>query len=280
MNHDPVNVDTRVAEGFGDEWKRFDQSCLSDGVQAQMFAAYFEVFPWAALPAGAVGADFGCGSGRWAARVAPRVGKLYCIDASAQALEVARKNLREMNNCEFLCASVGNMPVGEASLDFAYSLGVLHHIPDPASGLASCVRTLKSGAPFLLYLYYKIENRPAWYRALWTVSDWARRAISKLPGSARYAASQLVAMLVYWPLARVARLAGRLGMESRNLPLQYYADKPFYVMRTDALDRLGTRIEWRFSQVEIRALMQRAGLTNVTFSSRAPFWCAVGYRRN
>lgn len=278
MNREPVNLDTRVAEGFGDEWTRFDQSCLSDDVQAQMFASYFEVFPWAMLPAQAVGADFGCGSGRWAARVAPRVGKLYCVDASPRALEVARRNLHETSNCEFLCTSVGNMPLGEASLDFGYSLGVLHHIPDPAAGLASCVRTLKPGAPFLLYLYYKLENRPWWYRALWAVSDWGRRAISKLPNFARYLTSQLVAIVAYWPLARIARLAARLGLDSRHVPLQYYADKPFYVMRTDALDRLGTRIEWRFTQAEMRALMQRAGLTNVTFSSRPPFWCAVGYR--
>lgn len=278
MSHEQTNLDRRVAEGFGDEWARFDQSCLPEDVRAQIFDSYFEVFPWATLPAGAVGADFGCGSGRWAARVAPRVGKLYCIDASAQALEVARKNLRDMKNCEFLCASVGNMPVREASLDFGYSLGVLHHIPDPAAGLASCVRTLKRGAPFLLYLYYKMENRPGWYRAVWAVTDCARRIISRFPYSARYITSQIVATVAYWPLARAARLAAGLGIDNRHFPLEYYADKPFYVMRTDALDRLGTRIEWRFSQADMRALMQRAGLTNVTFSGRPPFWCAVGYR--
>lgn len=278
MGQEPTNVDARVAEGFGDEWSRFDQSSLSADVRAEMFAAYFEVFPWAVLPAGAVGADFGCGSGRWAAGVAPRVGKLYCIDASAQALEVARKNLREMSNCEFLCTSVGSLPIGKSSLDFGYSLGVLHHIPDPAAGLASCVRTLKPGAPFLLYLYYKMENRPAWYRALWRVTDWGRRVISRSPNSIRYGISQIVALLAYWPLARAALLAARLGIDSRNFPLHYYGDKPFYVMRTDALDRLGTRIEWRFSQAEMRAMMQAAGLTNVTFSGRPPFWCALGYR--
>lgn len=278
MNREPVNVDARVAEGFGDEWTRFDQSGLADHVQAEMFTSYFEVFPWAVLPAGATGADFGCGSGRWAVRVAPRVGKLYCVDASAGALEVARRNLREMRNCEFLCTSVGSMPIPDGSLDFGYSLGVLHHIPDPMAGLMSCVRTLKPGAPFLLYLYYKMENRPSWYRAVWAVTDWGRRVVSRLPNSARFVTSQAVATFVYWPLARAAQLAARLGVDSRNFPLQYYANKPFYVMRTDALDRLGTRIEWRFSRAEMEMLMRRAGLTNVTFSSRPPFWCAVGYR--
>lgn len=272
------NVDDRVAAGFGDEWTRFDQSALSESIQAEMFASYFSNFPWANLPADAVGADFGCGSGRWALRVTPRVGRLYCVDASAEALEVARRNLRDMKNCEFICASVGNMPIPPSSLDFGYSLGVLHHVPDPAAGLASCVRTLKPGAPFLLYLYYRMENRPLWYRGLWALTNALRGLISRLPKSLRYITSQIIASLVYWPLARAAALAARLGIDNRNFPLSFYADKPFYVMRTDALDRFGTRVEHRFNRKDMCALMRSAGLTNVSFNERPPFWCALAYR--
>jgi len=275
---DSINVDDRVAAGFGDEWSRFDQSTLSATTQAEMFASYFANFPWSGLATGAVGADFGCGSGRWALRVAPRVGKLYCVDASPQALEVARRNLRGVENCEFICASVGNMPIAPKSLDFGYSLGVLHHIPDTAAGLASCVRTLKPGAPFLLYLYYRMENRPIWYRGLWSLTNALRGLISRLPKFPRYVASQMIASLVYWPLARAAGLAASLGIENRNFPLSFYADKPFYVMRTDALDRFGTRLEHRFSRPQMDALMRAVGLTNVSFNDQPPFWCAVGYR--
>lgn len=278
MSRDSLNVDDRVAAGFGDEWNRFDQSALSESIQAELFASYFLNFPWSELATDAVGADFGCGSGRWALGVAPRVGKLYCVDASPQALEVARRNLREMDNCEFFCASVGNMAIPASSLDFGYSLGVLHHVPDPAAGLASCVRTLKPGAPFLLYLYYRMENRPIWYRGLWTLTNALRGLVSRLPKFPRYIVSQIIASLVYWPLARAAGLVARLGLESRNLPLSFYANKPFYVMRTDALDRFGTRIEHRFNRSEMSTLMRAAGLTNVSFSDRPPFWCALGYR--
>lgn len=273
-----ANVDERVTAGFGDEWSRFDQAGLSENIQEAMFSLYFSNFPWSQLAAGAVGADFGCGSGRWALRVAPRVGKLYCVDASAEALEVARRKLRDVQNCEFLCASVGNMPIPPCSLDFGYSLGVLHHIPEPGAGLASCVRTLKPGAPLLLYLYYRMENRPIWYRGLWALTNALRGLISRLPESPRYIVSQVMAALVYWPLARVAALAASIGLENRNLPLSFYADKPFYVMRTDALDRFGTRLEHRFSRSEMCALMNAAGLTNVTFNAHPPYWCALGYR--
>lgn len=278
MRREERNVDDLVTAGFGDEWRRFDQSGVPGHVQDEIFDSYFSNFPWSRLGAEAVGADFGCGSGRWALRVASRVNRLYCVDASAEALEVARKNLQGMRNCEFIHASVGNMPIEQSSLDFGYSLGVLHHIPDTAAGLENCVRTLKPGAPFLLYLYYRFDNRPLWYRGLWRASDGIRRLISKLPRAARYISSQVLATLLYWPLARAALLADRLGIDSSNWPLHFYAGKPFYVMRNDALDRFGTRIEKRFTRAEIITLMRAAGLGNIAFNEHAPFWCAVGYR--
>ena len=50
-------------------------------------------------------------------------------------------------------------------------------------------------------------------------------------------------------------------------------------MRTDALDRFGTRLEQRFTQRQIKNMMEQAGLENIQFSSEVPFWCAVGYRK-
>ena len=93
----PHNIDEQVVAGFGDEWSRFDQSHLDDVELRQMFDNYFNIFPWESLPDGAVGFDLGCGSGRWAKLVAPRVGHLHLIDPSA-AIEVARRNLGVQKN--------------------------------------------------------------------------------------------------------------------------------------------------------------------------------------
>src|SRR5690606_14689030 len=128
------------------------------------FARYFAIFPWDDLPANAEGFDLACGSGRWARVVAPRVRRLHCIDASERALAVAARNLRDVNNCEFDHATVDRIPLADASADFGYSLGVLHHVPEPAAAIRACVRKLKPGAPLLLYLYYALENRPKWFR--------------------------------------------------------------------------------------------------------------------
>lgn len=271
------NLDQQVVAGFGDEWSRFDQSALSDAELRRNFDEYFAIFPWDALPENAVGFDLGCGSGRWSKLVAPRVGRLHLIDPS-DAIEVARRNLAGLSNCEFHRAAVDDIPLDDESCDLGYSLGVLHHVPDTEAGLRSCVSKLKRGAPMLVYLYYNFDNRPAWYRYVWRISDVGRRAISGLPSSLRLAVSQIIAGAVYFPLARGSRLVEMAGFSVGSFPLSQYRNKSFYTMRTDALDRFGTRLERRFSKNEIQTMMERAGLENITFADTA-FWTAVGYKK-
>jgi SAM-dependent methyltransferase len=269
------NLDAEVARGFGDEWTRFDQSALSEEDRARIWHDYFDIFPWQSLSPDARGIDVGCGSGRWAALVAPKVGRLLCIDASADALEVARGNLATLPNVQLAEASVESLPVEDASQDFIYSLGVLHHVPDTAAAVRSVAAKLKPGAPLLLYLYYNFENRQAWFRVLWRISEFVRAAVSRSPHGARYVVSQILAAWVYWPLARAARLAEQAGLAVDSWPLGYYRDKGFYVMRTDALDRFGTRLEKRFSRSDIVAMLQAAGCVEPVFSTHAPYWVVV-----
>ena len=274
-----ANVDPATVEGFGAEWKKFDFSSAGHRDADELFEDYFSLFPWDQLPPDAVGFDVGCGSGRWAVRVAPRVGLLHCVDASAEALAVAESNLSGFDNCRFHHATADEMPLPDRSMDFGYSLGVLHHVPDTAAALAACTQKLKPGAPFLVYLYYALENRPLAYRALYRLSDVVRRRVSGMPWSRRYAVSQLIAAGVYLPLARSAALLERVGLNVENLPLAGYRRRSFYVMQNDALDRFGTRLEQRFRREEIEAMMRQAGLEKIRFREAPPYWCAIGHRR-
>jgi hypothetical protein len=80
-------------------------------------------------------------------------------------------------------------------------------------------------------------------------------------------------------MGRIAKILETCGIRSDSFPLSYYRDKTFYVMRTDALDRFGTRIEHRFTKPQIRTLMETAGLERIEFSDVRPYWCALGYKR-
>jgi SAM-dependent methyltransferase len=154
--------------------------------------------------------------------------------------------------------------------DFGYCLGVLHHTPDPQIGLNNAVKALKPGGQFLLYLYYALETRPWWFRLVWKTSDLPRKMISRSPFALRRALTFPIAAFVYWPLARL----GRSGWPLWDI----YHDKSFYTMRTDALDRFGTRIEHRFTRDQIRSMMEGAGLTQIRFSDERPYWVAHGIK--
>ena len=100
------NLDADTVRAFGDEWQRHNQSALDGEEHVEIFNQYFAVFPWHILPKNSEGFDMGCGSGRWAKLVAPRVGRLHCIDAAEPALAVARKNIVEFENVDFEFSSV------------------------------------------------------------------------------------------------------------------------------------------------------------------------------
>lgn len=272
------NLDAQTVDGFGEEWSAFDQSRVASVEQRQMFERYFKIFPISELSV-AEGFDLGCGSGRWAALLASKVGKLHCIDPASKALEVSRKRLCDAGNVEFHLAAAHEIPLAEGSQDFGYSLGVLHHVPDTELAMRHCVSKLKPNAPFLVYLYYKMENRPVWYRALWRASEIGRLIVSRLPFPLRRGVAEIIAATTYYPLSRAARLAERAGAEISGWPLTSYRHSSYYTMRTDALDRFGTRLEQRFSQDEIRSMMSRCGLTDIRFSDGPPYWVALGRKK-
>jgi len=270
------NNDPKTVSSFGDEWKRFDQKKIIGDEQEYLFDAYFHIFPWESLPNEAEGFDMGCGSGRWAMLVAPKIAKLNCIEPSSEALKVAHHNLSHLSNVNFLNAGVSEESLPANSQDFGYSLGVLHHIPDTKAALQDCVKMLKPGAPFLVYLYYRFDNRPIWYSLIWQASDIIRRGISQMPAWMKSIITDVIATIIYFPLARLALLGEKFGLNIDNWLLSSYRSTSFYTMRTDSRDRFGTPLEQRFTRSEIEDLMQLAGLEDIRFSNRFPFWCAVG----
>lgn len=272
------NLDPATVKSFGDEWSRFDQSAIEGAEADAIFDEYFAVFPWSALPNNASGFDMGCGSGRWARLMAPKVGHLHCIDPSS-ALEVAKRSLADRDNVSFHQASVDDGALPANSQDFGYSLGVLHHVPDTGAALRSCVIMLKPGAPFLLYLYYAFDNRPAAFRFAWRCSDYIRRGVRRMHPRLKHGVTDVIACVVYWPLAKLALLGEKLGMDVSNIPLSYYRKHSFYTMRTDSRDRFGTPLEQRFNRAEIERMMRAAGLADIRFSDDAPYWCAVGIKK-
>jgi SAM-dependent methyltransferase len=262
------NVDAATVEGFGKEWGKFTQVELSAAERDKLLAKYFAIVDWAKRPERVL--DMGCGSGRWDVPLAPLVGQIVAVDASREALEVARSNVQAAN-VTFVECTPDTLPFADGYFDLIFSLGVLHHLPSTEGAIRSLAAKIAPGGQLLIYLYYAFDNRPGWFRMLWRISDFIRRGISNLPFALRYAASQLMAIFVYWPLARVAKYFP----VPESWPLKFYADCSFYVMRTDALDRFGTKLEKRFTKKEITEMLEAAKLENIRFSEEEPYWVCV-----
>jgi ubiquinone/menaquinone biosynthesis C-methylase UbiE len=272
------NIDLNTVESFGDEWGRFDQTGMSEEEAKKIFEGYFSIFEWDNLPDNPIGFDMGCGSGRWAKWVAPKVSKLHCIDPS-NALEIAKKNLNAYDNIHYHKASVDSVELEDSSQDFGYSLGVLHHIPNTAEAIQSCSKLLKPKAPMLLYLYYAFDNRSFIFKLIWQTSNFLRRLIHPLPSGLKHFVTDVIATLIYWPLAKFSKVLSKIGVSSKNIPLSFYQHHSFYTMRTDARDRFGTPLEQRFSKDQIYSMMENAGFEKIQFCNHEPYWCVIGYKK-
>ena len=272
------NTDQKTVEGFGVEWNKYNQSSIPTKELEKSWNQYFNIFPFEKLNNDSQGFDMGCGSGRWAKFVAPKVGKLHCIDPS-EAIKVAKKKLKYFRNIVYHQKSLDNSGLKNNSQDFGYLLGVLHYVPDAQAAIKSCAKLLKPGSPLLLYIYYSLDNRPMWFKWLWILSNFMRLIISRSPKFLNFFICDFIALFIYYPFAKFSFIIEKLGLNFKNFPLHFYRNLSFYVMRTDSRDRFGTPLEKRYSKKEILNMMKQAGFKKIKFKSSVPYWTVVGCKR-
>ena len=270
------NLNQEVINSFGHEWAAFDYAeSESDEALDNQFVAYCAPIDLTQFNSNfSVAADFGAGSGRWSSRLLPYFSLVYALEPSDGASKVLANKFAKEPRIKILQETVGVNSIPAGTLDLAMSLGVLHHIPDTALAIKDVASKIKTGGFFLCYLYYKLDNKPLYYRGLFWASNSLRWVISRLPYGVRRFIAQIIAGVVYLPLARGAKLLGNKGKYVSNFPLHHYANMPFVMLQNDALDRFGTRLEQRFSKKEITEMVDKAGfdLTTLKLSDVEPFW--------
>lgn len=249
---------------FGDEWQTFPEILPEHESE---FRQYFDLVDQQSLGESRV-CDLGCGIGRWSYFLRCKCRELVLVDFS-EAIFVARRNLRDCPNALFFMGDLKRLPFRSGFADFLFSLGVLHHLPTDA---LDEVRNLKKYAPaVLIYLYYALDNRPAYFRWLLGMVTAVRLVAARIRSPAfRAIFTWLGACFVYLPLVWLGRLLEPLGL-SRHVPLfEGYKGKTLGRIRQDVYDRFFTRIEQRFSRRQIAKLTDT--FADVTISERWPYW--------
>jgi SAM-dependent methyltransferase len=252
--------DARTRASFGYEWTRFNDWKPS----GQTFGDYFSNFDLEWLRGRTV-LDAGCGMGRHARQIAPFADTVIAVDFSS-AIDEAARNVADRPNVQCLQGDLTQLPVADDVFDLVFSMGVLHHIADTAGTLRGLVRALKPGGRLRLYLYWKRTGFSGVLLSLVTV---ARKVTTRLPFSVLRALCWILSVVLMALVVLPYRALNALGIPVKETwPLAVYVKYPFNVLYNDQFDRFSAPIEKRYSEDEVRALLEAAGLRDVSVHSK------------
>ena len=251
----------KTALSFGYEWQRFPEMYAE---WEKQFLDYMQPHDPKSFFKGKKVLDAGCGNGRFAYYAAKYGAEVWAIDLGP-AIEVAWKNTRGAGDVNVVQADLHNPPFARESFDFIYSLGVLHHLPDPEKAFHNLLRYLKPGGDIQIYLYWSPEKKPIKATLLGAVSL-ARKVTTRLPHPVVYALAYggaSAAYLLFIGPYRVMRRVPALRNLAEQLPMKQYADLPFRVCVNDQHDRFSAPIEFRYKRAEVEGLLGRGSLESI-----------------
>ncbi len=255
----PELVRERTRRSFGYQWTAFGR--MSDQFRED-FLTYVDPVRPEFFP-GKRGLDAGCGFGRHLVHAADFGARMVGLDFS-RAIERAREIAEGRPRIALVQGDLEAPPFRADAFDFVYSLGVLHHLPDPEASFRGLLPLVRPGGAIFIWVYS--TARRTTNRLLETV----RRVSARLPLPATRALS-LGAAVVDWGAFilpyRIARRA--LGPRVDRVPLprlRLYARYPFHVVWADWFDRLAAPIRHYYDGEDLAGWARRAGLVNVTIS--------------
>jgi ubiquinone/menaquinone biosynthesis C-methylase UbiE len=271
------NIDPSVVASFGEEWTKF-QSFSNQDI-SQIGDCYFDILNDEIINKNTKVIDIGCGSGRWTKYILDKVEFVESIDPS-DAIFAADNLLGNHSNVRLSKASIDNIPFDDKTFDFGMSIGVLHHIPDTQKALLDCVKKIKIGGYFYIYLYYALDNRGLIFRSIFHLSTLVRKIVSSLPPYPKKIVCDLIAFVIYLPFIWLGSFINFIGFKkiAKKIPLNCYQDKSIFIIRNDSLDRFGTSLEQRFTKEQVIDMMKKSGLQEIKVSDNEPYWHAVGRR--
>jgi uncharacterized protein YbaR (Trm112 family)/ubiquinone/menaquinone biosynthesis C-methylase UbiE len=262
-------AEARTLTSYSYQWRKFKQ----------MFPHWEEVFRESIKPVtpeffrDKTGLDGGCGFGRSLYYAASYGARMIGLDLS-EAIEAARDNTRHLPNVHLVQGDIFHPPVRRRTLDFVYSIGVLHHLPDPKAGFLSLTRLLKPGAPMFIWVYLRGRGRQiAAFTAMRAVST---RLPLRLLNVLCLALASVQWVGWIWPYRLLRRLPLTRRLADR-MPFTFYSRYPFRTLHTDWFDGLSVPLVHYYKPEAIAEWYREGRLQGVRIDG--PDWNgrALGY---
>lgn len=188
----PSNPHT--ASAFGWEWQEFRELHTLETYREQ-FLDWIKPIPPEYFKDKVV-LDAGCGMGRWALVSNLFGAKMVLAVDVSEGIETAHENTLKAPNIHVVQGDIYNLPLRrgqQAQIDFAYSIGVLHHLDDPQDGFNAIIRHLKPDGSLFAWVYGRENND--W---LVKIVNPVREAFtSVIPRPALFLISLLITLLVH-----------------------------------------------------------------------------------
>ena len=177
---------------------------------------------------GKKGLDAGCGFGRHLRMAAEAGAEMVGMDLS-EAVRASFSNTQQLEKAHIIQGDIYNPPFREGTFDFIYSIGVLHHLPDPQQGFASIAGLLGPLQEIFIWCY---DNEKSAKNEVYEV---VRKFTTRFGYRALYVLTFAMAAGIMIFLNLPARLAKALGYK-KNLPYEYYLKYPFRALHADLFD--------------------------------------------
>lgn len=269
-----VESDKRAtAEGFGWQWQHFTQE---DDRYAEQFLGWIApVTP--EFFRDKIVLEAGCGKGRhtqlaarWGAR------EVIGIDLSG-AVETAFAATRSLPNAHIIQGDIYHLPLAR-KFDYAFSVGVLHHLPDPRGGFMSMASKVKPGGHVSAWIYGAENNEwitrwvnPVREKFTSRIDQSVLLQLSKLPTMCLYLATKLI----YRPLNKNgSSLAKHLFY---NDYLNSLTDFGWREQHNIVFDHLVAPTAFYISREEFETWWRDLGARDVSISwHNKNSWCGTG----
>lgn len=242
VNSVPRLAGDTYAHSFGRQWNRYDVA--RDDEDAAMFQVKTGVAPGDL--AGKLVLDAGCGGGRYTRLAGRHQARVIGVDLSA-AVEKASALCGELPNVCIVQASLLDLPVADASFDLVFSIGVLHHTPDPRQAFAQIARKVKPGGRLAVWLYRKNTRPQEW------LNSGLRLATSRLPAR------------VLEPLCAGLGVLGSVPVVNRTLnKVANFSSHPDWTLRVcDNFDWYAPRYQSHHTEDELVSWFREEGFSEI-----------------